>query len=87
MTSPRIKRRIGEQSYARDLQDRRGSSHVLHTGGRVERARHLLESTDLPIDRVAEQADFGTAASLRQHLLAVAGVSPNAYRRTFHTTG
>jgi transcriptional regulator GlxA family with amidase domain len=50
---------------------------------RIERARQLLEETDLPVDRVAEQAGFGTAASLRQHLHAALGVSPTAYRGTF----
>jgi transcriptional regulator GlxA family with amidase domain len=52
---------------------------------RVELARRLLEGTDLPIDRVAVQAGFGTAASLRQHLHAAVGVAPAAYRRTFRT--
>lgn len=50
---------------------------------RVERARQLLEETDLPVDRVAAEAGFGTAASLRQHLQAAVGVSPAAYRGTF----
>ncbi|MDA3628638.1 helix-turn-helix domain-containing protein [Saccharopolyspora oryzae] len=50
---------------------------------RVARARHLLESTDLPIDEIAEQVGFATAASLRQHLHAEIGVAPLAYRRTF----
>jgi transcriptional regulator GlxA family with amidase domain len=50
---------------------------------RVEHARRLLETTDLPIDRVAAQAGFGTAASLRQHLQATIGVAPANYRRTF----
>ena len=50
---------------------------------RVDRARHLLESTDLPVDRVAADAGFGTTASLRQHLAVVVGVSPLAYRRTY----
>ncbi|KAB8193745.1 helix-turn-helix domain-containing protein [Nonomuraea phyllanthi] len=53
------------------------------TQQRVALARHLLESSDLPVDRIADRAGFGTAASLRQHLLAAVGVSPNAYRRTF----
>ncbi|MDJ1134077.1 GlxA family transcriptional regulator [Streptomyces iconiensis] len=53
------------------------------TQQRIERARHLLEETDLPVDRVAADAGFGTAASLRQHLHAALGVSPRAYRRTF----
>jgi transcriptional regulator GlxA family with amidase domain len=50
---------------------------------RVEHARRLLETTDLPIDRVAAQAGLGSAASLRQHLRATVGVAPGAYRRTF----
>lgn len=50
---------------------------------RVDRARHLLETTDLSIDRVAAAAGFGTGASLRQHLSVAVGLSPLAYRRTF----
>lgn len=50
---------------------------------RTERARELLEDTDLPIDRVAEKAGFGTATSLRQHLQDTLGTSPSAYRNTF----
>ncbi len=50
---------------------------------RVEHARRLLETTDLPIDQVAAQAGFGTATSMRQHLQATIGVAPASYRRTF----
>ncbi|MCS0605472.1 helix-turn-helix domain-containing protein [Streptomyces sp. LP11] len=50
---------------------------------RVARARHLLESSDLPVDRIAAEVGFATGASLRQHLHAAIGVSPGAYRRTF----
>lgn len=53
------------------------------TQQRVARARELLEETDLPVDRVAAAAGFGTAVSLRQHLHAAIGVSPRAYRATF----
>jgi transcriptional regulator GlxA family with amidase domain len=53
------------------------------TRQRVERARHLLESSDLSIDQVARDAGFGTAQSMRQHLQAALGVTPTAYRRTF----
>ncbi|MEO3750383.1 helix-turn-helix domain-containing protein [Streptomyces sp. B6B3] len=53
------------------------------TQQRVDRARQLLEDSDLPVDRVAEAAGFGTAASMRQHLSAALGVSPSTYRRTF----
>ncbi|MFI1165833.1 GlxA family transcriptional regulator [Streptomyces sp. NPDC020801] len=53
------------------------------TQQRVERARHLLESTDLSVDQVARDAGFGTAQSMRQHLQTALGVTPTAYRRTF----
>jgi transcriptional regulator GlxA family with amidase domain len=53
------------------------------TRQRVERARDLLETSDLPVDRIAQLAGFGTAVSLRQHLHAALGISPIAYRRTF----
>ncbi|MGW0842671.1 GlxA family transcriptional regulator [Streptomyces sp. NPDC002787] len=57
------------------------------TQQRVERARHLLESTDLSIDQVAHDAGFGTAQSMRQHLQGTLGVTPTAYRRTFRAEG
>jgi transcriptional regulator GlxA family with amidase domain len=50
---------------------------------RVARARHLLESSDLSVDQIAGRVGFATGASLRQHLHAAIGVSPQAYRRTF----
>lgn len=56
------------------------------THRRVERARQLLEETELPVDRIAASAGFGTAASLRRHLHDTLGVSPSAYRSTFRGT-
>ncbi|MFM9368316.1 GlxA family transcriptional regulator [Streptomyces sp. Da 82-17] len=53
------------------------------TRQRVERARHLLESTELSMDQVARDAGFGTAQSMRQHVQSALGVTPTAYRRTF----
>jgi transcriptional regulator GlxA family with amidase domain len=53
---------------------------------RVERARLLLETTDLAIDVVARQAGFGTGAALRQQLGQTLGVAPSTYRKTFRAT-
>jgi transcriptional regulator GlxA family with amidase domain len=50
---------------------------------RVERARLLLETTDLSVDVVARRSGLGSATSLRQHLQSAIGVAPSAYRRTF----
>ncbi|RXS65454.1 helix-turn-helix domain-containing protein [Streptomyces sp. TM32] len=56
------------------------------TQQRVDLARQLLESSDLPVNRIAERVGFGTGATLRHHLHAAIGVSPGAYRRTFQTS-
>lgn len=53
------------------------------TQQRVDRARRLLETTDLPVESIAHEAGFGSATLLRQHLRAAIGVSPLQYRRTF----
>jgi transcriptional regulator GlxA family with amidase domain len=50
---------------------------------RVILAQRLLESTELPIEVVAQRCGFGSAATLRQHFGRVVGTSPGAYRQTF----
>ncbi|CAL9650541.1 GlxA family transcriptional regulator [Streptomyces sp. enrichment culture] len=50
---------------------------------RLGRARSLLESTDLPIEKVGELSGLGTANNLRHHFLRHLGVSPGDYRRAF----
>lgn len=72
------------RTFTRRFRDETGISPAQWlTQQRVERARQLLENTDLPIDRIAAEAGFGTATSLRQHLHAALGVSPHLYRTTF----
>lgn len=46
---------------------------------RIDRARRLLESTRLPMDRVAEQAGFASHAALRYHFVRSVGVPPLRY--------
>lgn len=53
---------------------------------RTERARELLEDTDLSIDDVSARSGFGTATSLRQHFRQTLDTTPSAYRRTFRVT-
>jgi AraC family transcriptional activator FtrA len=50
---------------------------------RVQVAQRLLETSDLPIDSVAEKSGFSTAANLRKHFSRAVHTSPHAYRRTF----
>ncbi|MCG5220365.1 helix-turn-helix domain-containing protein [Streptosporangium soli] len=54
---------------------------------RLARAQNLLESTDLPVEKIGELTGLGTANNLRHHFLKQIGVSPTDYRRAFpHAT-
>ncbi|MBT2336496.1 helix-turn-helix domain-containing protein [Variovorax paradoxus] len=50
---------------------------------RLALAQRLLETTDRAVERVATDAGFGSAVSLRKHFAAAFKVSPTAYRRQF----
>jgi transcriptional regulator GlxA family with amidase domain len=78
--------RMSQRTFARRFHDEVGLSPGRWLiQQRVARARHLLESSDLTVDQIAGRVGFATGASLRQHLNAAIGVSPQAYRRTFQT--
>jgi AraC family transcriptional activator FtrA len=57
--------------------------HQWLLGQRLVLARRLLETTDLPIDRVADEAGFGSPAAMRMHFQRNVHTSPLAYRRVF----
>ncbi|MGW6027830.1 GlxA family transcriptional regulator [Streptomyces sp. NPDC055099] len=76
--------RLSPRTFARRFQEETGTSPGRWLiQQRVHRARQLLESSDLPIDRIAAEVGFATGTSLRQHLHAAIGVSPQVYRKTF----
>lgn len=50
---------------------------------RVDRARELLETTDILIDTVAARSGFATAAALRKHFRDRIGLAPQQYRTRF----
>jgi transcriptional regulator GlxA family with amidase domain len=52
-------------------------------GERLARVQQLLESTEQPIDAIAQCAGFGSSASLRQHFVEAFRISPSAWRREF----
>jgi transcriptional regulator GlxA family with amidase domain len=52
---------------------------------RVERARALLETTDLPVEEVARRCGFGTPETFRRAFGRRAGVNPSQYRCRFTT--
>ncbi len=50
---------------------------------RARRAQRLLETTALPVERVAAEVGFGSSTVLREHFGQIVGTSPLAYRRSF----
>jgi transcriptional regulator GlxA family with amidase domain len=75
---------VSPRTFARRFREETGTTPLQWLlSQRVQEARRLLEETDLPIDAVAWQAGFGTAASLRDHFRRVTTTTPTAYRRSF----
>ncbi|MEM7446181.1 MAG: helix-turn-helix domain-containing protein [Pseudomonadota bacterium] len=50
---------------------------------RIEEAKHLLETTDMPIDDVGCEVGYEEPASFRRLFRRSVGVAPSAYRRRF----
>lgn len=50
---------------------------------RLSLAQRMLETTDQPIERIAERTGFGTALSMRQHFGVAFNTTPSMYRREF----
>ena len=75
---------MSPRTFARRFRDEVGATpHAWLTRQRVMRAELLLEQTDRPVERIADDVGFGNAATLRHHFTRLRGVSPQRYRRTF----
>jgi len=76
---------MSTRTLSRRFRDHAGTTPALWvTRARVRRAQRLLETTDLPVERVATEVGFRSSAVLREHFGAIVGISPQAYRRSFH---
>lgn len=76
--------RMSERTLSRRFRAETGQSpQQWLLQARLQRALELLETTQLPVDRVAEEAGFGTAAALRHRMRQSLSTTPQAYRRTF----
>ena len=74
---------MSARTFARRFRDTTGTTPAAWLNRqRLERARQLLESSDLAVEEVARRVGFGSAAALRHHF-ATLGTTPQAYRRTF----
>jgi AraC family transcriptional regulator, transcriptional activator FtrA len=75
---------MGRRTFYREFRASTGTTpHRWLVAQRVLLARRLLETTQLPIEQIAQHSGFGDAAQLRKHFTTQIRLSPTAYRRTF----
>lgn len=72
------------RTFSRRFQDETGQAPgTWIRSRRLDRARELLESQDLPVEEVARRSGLGTAGNLRHHLRRGLGMSPSSYRKVY----
>ncbi|MCI3274014.1 GlxA family transcriptional regulator [Streptomyces cylindrosporus] len=79
---------MSERTFSRRFREQTGTTPLqwlLRT--RVRRAQYLLENSDRPIERIAQQAGFGSPTAFRERFRRVVGTTPQAYRSAFHANG
>ena len=75
---------LSPRQFSRRFREAAGTTpHQWLLAQRILLARRLLETTDLPIDRVATDAGFGSPAALRMHFQRSVRTSPLTYRQVF----
>lgn len=75
---------MSRRNFTRHFRQATGSSFKQWLlNQRLAHAQHMLETTTISSEVVAQEAGFGSALSLRQHFRARFQTSPMAYRRVF----
>ena len=86
LSVPALARRAGmsERNFSRVFAQETGVSVAQFVlASRLDRAKALLETTSLPLDRVAERSGLGSIDSLQRLFRARVGVTPSDYRMRF----
>lgn len=75
---------MSRRSFIRAFRDSTGATPAAWVRSRrLDEARRLLETTDMPIDRVAAECGFGSGVTFRQNFASAFGSTPSSYRRRF----
>lgn len=75
---------MSERTFARRFREATGTTPLKWLlNQRVLAAQRQLETTDAPMERIAEDCGFGTGATFRLHFKRAVGVAPTDYRGAF----
>jgi transcriptional regulator GlxA family with amidase domain len=75
---------MSERTFARHFREVTGTTPLRWVlNQRILAAQRRLESSEDPVERIAQDCGFGTGATLRLHFGRGVGVSPTRYRATF----
>jgi transcriptional regulator GlxA family with amidase domain len=76
--------KMSARTFSRRFREETGQSPGMWIRQRrIDRARELWESRDLPVDEVARLSGLGTGGNLRHHLRRGMGMSPSSYRKVY----
>jgi transcriptional regulator GlxA family with amidase domain len=77
---------MSERTFSRRFREQTGTTPMQWLlRARVRRAQYLLENSDYPIERIGEQAGFGSATAFRERFKRVIGTTPHGYRTAFRS--
>ncbi|MEV0174610.1 helix-turn-helix domain-containing protein [Streptomyces sp. NPDC050803] len=75
---------MSERTFSRRFREQTGTTPVQWLlRARVRRAQYLLENSDHSVERIAQQAGFGSPTAFRERFRRVVGTAPYAYRAAF----
>ena len=75
---------MSRRSFVRHFKASTGATpHAWLLDQRFGRAEELLETTDLPVERIATMVGYANTAAFREQFIARRGLPPRDYRRTF----
>lgn len=78
---------MSERTLGRRFREQTGTTPLQWLlRARVRRAQFLLETTDHTVERIADQAGFGSPTAFRERFKRVAGTTPAGYRTAFRGT-
>jgi len=86
LSVPALAKRAGmsPRNFARRFTEKLGQTPARHVASvRLAAARRRLEETEHGLERIAEDAGFGTVESLRRAFAAALGTTPSDYRERF----